>query len=79
MRIAEAQRLGERVDYLTFVPDIEPTLDANLGILIKSLRPLAIPIAVISNASLLWQPEVRVLVIANRKKAYLTLQLHKNR
>lgn len=43
---------GERVDWLTFVPDDEPTLDANPGEAIALLRPLGIPIAVISNAFL---------------------------
>ncbi len=61
-QVAEAvQRLqakGEPIDYLTFVPDGEPTLDVGLGREIELLRSLGIPIAVISNASLLWQPEV---------------------
>ena len=47
------------IDYLTFVPDGEPTLDINLGEAIDLLRPLNIPIAVISNASLLWHKDVR--------------------
>jgi wyosine [tRNA(Phe)-imidazoG37] synthetase (radical SAM superfamily) len=50
---------NETVDYLTFVPDGEPTLDINLGKTIDLLQPLGIPIAVISNASLLWQEDVR--------------------
>ncbi|MGD8934776.1 MAG: radical SAM protein [Gammaproteobacteria bacterium] len=50
---------NETVDYLTFVPDGEPALDINLGKTIELLRPLAIPIAVISNASLLWHEDVR--------------------
>jgi wyosine [tRNA(Phe)-imidazoG37] synthetase (radical SAM superfamily) len=50
---------GESIDHLTFVPDGEPTLDANLGASIELLRPLGIPIAVISNGSLAWRPEVR--------------------
>ena len=50
---------GETVDYLTIVPDGEPTLDRNLGQTIELLRPLGIKIAVISNGSLLWQPKVR--------------------
>lgn len=50
---------GERIDYLTFVPDGEPTLDANLGRTVELLRPLRIPVAVISNGSLAWRPEVR--------------------
>lgn len=49
---------GERIDYLTFVPDGEPTLDAGLSQEIDLLRPLGVPIAVISNASLAWRPEV---------------------
>ena len=50
---------GEAVDFLTFVPDGEPTLDSRLGEAIDSLRGLERPIAVISNASLIWRPEVR--------------------
>lgn len=50
---------GERVDYITFVPDGEPTLDRDLGEEIDGLRSLGIPIAVISNGSLVWRPEVR--------------------
>nr|WP_305907655.1 radical SAM protein [Methylomarinum sp. Ch1-1]MDP4520423.1 radical SAM protein [Methylomarinum sp. Ch1-1] len=49
----------ERVDYLTFVPDGEPTLDRNLATSIKLLRELNINIAVISNASLIWRDDVR--------------------
>ncbi len=50
---------GGTVDYLTIVPDGEPTLDRNLGKTIELLRPLGSKIAVISNGSLLWQPKVR--------------------
>lgn len=50
---------GERVDYLSFVPDGEPTLDINLGRHIDLLRPLGIKIAVITNASLLWMDDVK--------------------
>jgi wyosine [tRNA(Phe)-imidazoG37] synthetase (radical SAM superfamily) len=49
----------QQVDYLTFVPDGEPTLDLNLPETIALLKTLALPIAVISNASLLWQKAVR--------------------
>jgi wyosine [tRNA(Phe)-imidazoG37] synthetase (radical SAM superfamily) len=48
-----------QVDYLTFVPDGEPLLDAHLGETIQCLRPPGIPIAVISNASLIWREDVR--------------------
>ncbi|MFP3852938.1 MAG: radical SAM protein [Anaerolineales bacterium] len=50
---------GERIDYLTFVPDGEPTLDLALGRMIRDLQSLRVKIAVITNASLLWQQEVR--------------------
>ncbi|MDQ7785004.1 MAG: radical SAM protein [Desulfomonilaceae bacterium] len=50
--------IGEAVDYLTFVPDGEPTLDANLGREIDLLRSIGIKIGVITNASLLWREDV---------------------
>ncbi len=50
---------GERIDYLTFVPDGEPTLDDGLGRAIELLRPLDVRIAVITNGSLLWRDDVR--------------------
>lgn len=58
-RLAQSRAQGETVDYLTFVPDGEPTLDIHLGAAIDALRPLGVPIAVISNASLLWQDGIR--------------------
>lgn len=54
---------GKTVDFLTFVPDGEPTLDANLGRAIALLRPLGIPIAVISNGSLVWRQDVRTALM----------------
>lgn len=58
-QVRAAQNAGEKIDYLTFVPDGEPTLDINLGKTIDLLRPLGIKIAVISNASLIWRDDVR--------------------
>ena len=58
-KVAKAQEAGEAIDYLTFVPDGEPTLDLHLGQEIELLRPLALPIAVITNASLIWRRDVR--------------------
>jgi len=58
-RVEEIRRIGQTVDYLTFVPDGEPTLDKHLGEAIDLLRPLGVPIAVISNGSLLWREDVR--------------------
>jgi wyosine [tRNA(Phe)-imidazoG37] synthetase (radical SAM superfamily) len=54
-----ATQAGESIDYLTFVPDGEPTLDENLGRTIELLHPLGLKIAVISNASLIWREDVR--------------------
>lgn len=51
-RVRAVERAGERIDYLTFVPDGEPTLDANLREAVSLLRPLGYPVAVITNASL---------------------------
>jgi len=58
-KVKDAKDKEERIDYLTFVPDGEPTLDINLGKEIELLKPLGIKIAVISNASLMWQKDVR--------------------
>jgi len=58
-KIDETFASGESIDYLTFVPDGEPTLDANLGISIDLLKPLGFGIAVITNASLLSRDDVK--------------------
>jgi wyosine [tRNA(Phe)-imidazoG37] synthetase (radical SAM superfamily) len=57
--VEATQNAGDPIDYLTLVPDGEPTLDANLGVLIHQLRALELPVAVSTNASLLWKPDVR--------------------
>jgi wyosine [tRNA(Phe)-imidazoG37] synthetase (radical SAM superfamily) len=57
--LAKARTADERVDYLTFVPDGEPTLDLHLGASIDRLRTLGVPVGVISNSSLLWRADVR--------------------
>jgi len=54
-----AQAFGLPIDYLTFVPDGEPTLDLNLGEEIEMLRALGYRMAVISNASLIWDEGVK--------------------
>lgn len=58
-KIRQARRQRENVDYLTFVPDGEPTLDLRLGRAIQRLRDLGLKIAVITNSSLIWRPDVR--------------------
>ena len=58
-KVEKSREVGEAIDYLTFVPDGEPTLDANLGREIELLKPLGIKIAVITNGSTLWREDVR--------------------
>ena len=58
-KVDEVKVRGEKIDYLTFVPDGEPTLDLNLGMEIELLREIEIPIAVLTNASLFWRADVR--------------------
>jgi len=59
VQVNKALEGKDRIDYLTFVPDGEPTLDINLGEEIELLKSLGIKIAVISNASLMWREDVR--------------------
>jgi wyosine [tRNA(Phe)-imidazoG37] synthetase (radical SAM superfamily) len=63
-KVNKATLRNERIDYLTFVPDGEPTLDVNIGKEIFLLKNLGFPIAVITNASLLWQKETREDLLA---------------
>lgn len=59
LRLERLGAAGEPVDYVTFVPDGEPTLDLGLGEAIDSIRALGVRVAVISNGALLWRGEVR--------------------
>ncbi len=58
-KIYQLKKKGEIIDYISFVPDGEPTIDINLGKSIERLKKLGIKIAVISNASLIWIEEVQ--------------------
>jgi wyosine [tRNA(Phe)-imidazoG37] synthetase (radical SAM superfamily) len=58
-RIAKAQAAAEKIDYLTFVPDGEPTLDLHLGREVALLKAQGLPVGVITNASLIWRDDVR--------------------
>ncbi|MDD4366906.1 MAG: iron dependent repressor, metal binding and dimerization domain protein [Eubacteriales bacterium] len=59
VKIKQLETKNKKVDYLSFVPDGEPTLDINIGRTIKLLKNFNIKIAVITNASLLWMDEVK--------------------
>ena len=58
-KVKQARQEEIKIDYLAFVPDGEPTLDINLGKHIEHLKLLGVKIAVISNASLIGQEDVR--------------------
>jgi wyosine [tRNA(Phe)-imidazoG37] synthetase (radical SAM superfamily) len=75
-KVGRAGGIGEPIDYLTFVPDGEPTLDVNLGREIELLKPLGIKIAVITNASLIWREDVREALM---KADWVSLKLDSTR
>jgi len=58
-KVKKVKETGGSIDYLTFVPDGEPTLDINLEHEIELLKSLGIKIAVITNGSLIWREDVK--------------------
>jgi len=58
-QVKNARKKGESIDFLTFVPDGEPTLDANIGREIDLLKPMGIRIGVITNGSLIDREDVK--------------------
>ncbi len=58
-KVKTAEENDAKVDYISFVPDGEPTLDKGLGEKIESVKKLGYDTAVISNASLIYDKEVR--------------------
>lgn len=60
MEVEERLAAGAKADYLTLSGSGEPTLHADCGDIIRTLKTLThTPIAVLTNASLLWDPAVR--------------------
>lgn len=58
-KITQLKKSEQKIDYVTFVGDGEPTLDENLGKTIELFRQFGFKIAVISNASLIWRDDVK--------------------
>lgn len=58
-KIVNAGLKAERIDYVTFVSDGEPTLDINLRGEIETTKRLGVKVAVITNSSLIWQKDVQ--------------------
>jgi wyosine [tRNA(Phe)-imidazoG37] synthetase (radical SAM superfamily) len=54
------QKLASRPDYITLSGSGEPTLHSRLGEIIEHVQAMSdVPVAVLTNGSLLWQKEVR--------------------
>jgi wyosine [tRNA(Phe)-imidazoG37] synthetase (radical SAM superfamily) len=59
-QINKALTSGQKIDHITFSGSGEPTLNANLGKLIREIKKITdIPVAVLTNATLLTAPRVR--------------------
>ena len=58
-KVQNVKAKGEPIDYLTFIPDGEPTMDIHLGKELELLRQLKIKTAVISNSSQIWREDVQ--------------------
>jgi wyosine [tRNA(Phe)-imidazoG37] synthetase (radical SAM superfamily) len=60
VREAVSAHAPGEIDWVTFVGSGEPTLHANLGAMIRQVKTITqLPVAVITNGSLLYLPEVR--------------------
>lgn len=58
-KINLAEQVKEPIDYCTFVPDGEPTLDMVLGQEIEQIQSLGMKVAVITNSSLIWHDNIK--------------------
>lgn len=58
--VREFLKTGTRVDFITFSGSGEPTLNKSIGRLIRKIKKLTgVPVAVLTNSTLLSRPEVR--------------------
>lgn len=58
--LSEKLKSSVRPDYITLSGSGEPTLNSDLGLILKGIRNMSdIPVAVITNGSLLWRDDVR--------------------
>ncbi|MGQ9671938.1 MAG: radical SAM protein [Candidatus Aminicenantales bacterium] len=64
-QVRQALDTEQSIDFITFSGSGEPTLNTSLGRLIRSLKKMtSIPIAVLTNSSLLARPSVRQALLA---------------
>jgi len=62
---ALSQHAPDEIDWVTFVGSGEPTLHSDIGTLIRGVKKLTDkPVAIITNGSLLYLPEVRQALLA---------------
>jgi wyosine [tRNA(Phe)-imidazoG37] synthetase (radical SAM superfamily) len=59
--LKETIGLNDDIDYITFAGSGEPTLNQDIGPMIEEVKKITrIPVAVLTNGSLLWEDKVRV-------------------
>ncbi len=59
-QLKEVLELNKGIDYITFSGSGEPTLNQDIGEIIRKVKELTcIPVAVLTNGSLLWEERVR--------------------
>jgi len=50
----------KKIDYITFSGSGEPTLNSSIGLMIRKIKEIAaLPVAVLTNGTLLWREDVR--------------------
>jgi len=65
VKSALASHVPGKIDWITFVGSGEPTLHSEIGCLINDVKTQTdIPVAIITNGSLLYLPEVRAEISA---------------
>lgn len=64
--IKKALQSGQRIDYITFSGSGEPTLNSAIGEIIQKIKKMtSIPVAVLTNGTLLARQEVREALLAS--------------
>jgi wyosine [tRNA(Phe)-imidazoG37] synthetase (radical SAM superfamily) len=59
------RKLASRPDYITLSGSGEPTLHSGLGDIIEHIQAMTdVPVAVLTNGSLLWHPQVRAELVS---------------
>jgi wyosine [tRNA(Phe)-imidazoG37] synthetase (radical SAM superfamily) len=71
-RLEELKADNEKIDFLSIVPNGEPTLDMNLEETLYLLQDFGIKTAVFTNSSLIWKKEVQ---IALRLADYVSIKI----